>query len=89
MADLITIVALDNWAINLIRLLGAFSLHVAKLLAVGTLDDATINRLTSILQSLKVLLRSWPSILLLWTGSLIGPTPRNRVLLVKITLKVH
>jgi len=62
---------------------------VAKLLAVGTLDNATINGLTSILQPHKVLLRSWPSILLLWAGSLIGPTPSNRVLLVKITLKVH
>jgi hypothetical protein len=89
MADSITIVALDNCTINLIRLLGAFSLHVAKLLAVGTLDNATINGLTSILQPHKVLLRSWPSILLLWAGSLIGPTPSNRVLLVKITLKVH
>jgi hypothetical protein len=89
MANLITVVTLDHWALDFIGLLGTLRLHVTQLLAVGTLDNASINRLASILQAFRVLLRSWPSILFLRTGGLVRPTPSNRVLLVQVTLEVH
>jgi hypothetical protein len=90
MADLIAVVALNNWAIDLIRIFRTLGLHMTKLLAVGALWDATVNRFTSILQTLSIFLGgAGPAALLLWTRRLVGPAPGNSILLVKISLEVH
>jgi hypothetical protein len=88
--NLITVIALNNWAIDLIQVLRALGLHMTELLAVGTLRDATVDRFTSILQTLGILLGcDWPAILFLWTSRLVGPAPSDGVFLVKVTLEVH
>jgi len=84
-----TVVAFNSGAIDLIRILGALGSHVTQLVTVVALDDTAINRLASIQQALSILLTGWPTILLLWTGSLVRPTPSDRVLLVEVSLKVH
>jgi hypothetical protein len=83
------VVAFNSGAINLVRLLRALGFHVTQLVTVGALDDTAINRLTSIQQAFNIFLRSWPTILLLWTSRLVRPTPSDRVLLVEVALKVH
>jgi hypothetical protein len=92
-ADTVTnsfaVVAFNSGAINLVRLLRALGFHVTQLVTVGALDDTAINRLTSIQQAFNIFLRSWPTILLLWTSRLVRPTPSDRVLLVEVALKVH
>jgi hypothetical protein len=89
MADLITVVAFNDWTVDLVRFFWALGSHMAKLLAVAALDNTTINRLASIQQTLGVLLRGGPTILLLGAGSLIGPAPSDGVFLVQVSLKVH
>lgn len=63
---------------------------MTEVIAVAALRNAAINRLTSILQTCKVLLgRGWPKILLLGTLMIGRQAPGDRVLLVQITLEVH
>jgi len=89
MTDLITVVALDDGTVDFVRLLRTLSLHVTELLAVGTLDNATIDRLAGILKALSIFRCGWPAVLLLRAGRLVGPAPGDGVLLVEVALQVH
>lgn len=89
MTDLLAIKAFDDRAVNLVRFFRALGSHMTKLLTIATFDDATVDWLASILQSLGVLLSGRPALLLLGARRFARPSPCNAVLFVQITLKIH
>lgn len=91
MSKLLTIEALDNGTIGILLLfLRAFLRDMTKLLAVAALGNTTINWLTSIGKTLKILLWScWPKVLLTRARRVRRETPSDRELLIKVALQVH
>lgn len=87
----ITVEAFDLSTIgDFLFFLGAVLSSMAEVVTVAAFRNTAVNGLTSIRETNKVLLGSgWPSILLLRTLVVRGQAPRDRKLLVQVTLEVH
>jgi hypothetical protein len=91
MSDLVAVEAFDLSTISvLLLLLGTTLRDVTKLITIAALWNATINRLTSIQETLQVLLGSLgPELFLLGTSVTRWLAIGNGVLLIQITLEIH
>ena len=85
-----TVEALDYHALSLLLLLRAMLGNMAKLVTVTALVQTSINNLTSVLETLLILLnRLRPSVRLAGSGWLKVEAIRHSISLVQVTLEIH